>query len=73
MLIVTRRTGDSLMIDDDVVVTVLGVKGDQVRVGVNAPLSKAVHREELFRKIKAQPTVRFRPPSRRTPGSRCLD
>ena len=51
MLILTRRVGESLMIGDDVVVTVLGVKGNQVRVGVNAPKEVAVHREEIYSRI----------------------
>ncbi|MGA0151735.1 MAG: carbon storage regulator CsrA, partial [Luminiphilus sp.] len=46
MLILTRRVGESLMVGDDVTITVLGVKGNQVRVGVNAPKDVAVHREE---------------------------
>jgi carbon storage regulator len=65
MLILSRRTGESLMVDDDVVVTVLGVKGNQVRLGVNAPRDKAVHREEVFKKISSGRTGRFRPPKRR--------
>ena len=48
MLILTRRVGESLMIGDNVTVTVLGVKGNQVRIGVNAPRDVAVHREEIF-------------------------
>ena len=52
MLILSRRTGESLMIGDEVIVTVLGVKGNQVRIGVNAPREKAVHREEIFQKVK---------------------
>jgi len=52
MLILTRRVGESLMIEDDVTVTVLGVKGNQVRIGVNAPRNKAVHREEIYRRLQ---------------------
>jgi len=52
MLILTRRVGESVMIGDNVTVTVLGVKGNQVRLGVNAPRDVAVHREEIFEKIK---------------------
>jgi carbon storage regulator len=52
MLILTRRVGEALMIGSDVTVTVLGVKGNQVRIGVNAPKDVAVHREEIFEKIK---------------------
>ncbi len=54
MLILTRRVGESLMIGDDVIVTVLGVKGNQVRIGVNAPKEVAVHREEIYEKIQAE-------------------
>ena len=52
MLILTRRVGETLMIGDDVSVTVLGVKGNQVRIGVNAPREVAVHREEIYERIK---------------------
>ena len=53
MLILTRRVGESVVIGEDVVVTVLGVKGNQVRVGINAPKTVAVHREEIFERIKS--------------------
>ncbi len=52
MLIVTRRVGETVMIGDDITVTELGVKGNQVRVGVKAPRDVAVHREEIFERIK---------------------
>jgi carbon storage regulator len=52
MLILTRRVGESLMIGEEVTVTVLGVKGNQVRIGVNAPRDVAVHREEIFNRIQ---------------------
>ena len=52
MLILTRRVGESLMIGDDVTITVLGVKGNQVRIGVNAPKEVAVHREEILNRIE---------------------
>ncbi|MAT91205.1 MAG: carbon storage regulator [Halioglobus sp.] len=52
MLILTRRVGESLMVGDDITVTVLGVKGNQVRIGVNAPRDVAVHREEIYTRIK---------------------
>ncbi len=54
MLILTRRIGETLKIGDDIDVTVLGVKGNQVRIGVSAPQSVAVHREEIWRKIKEE-------------------
>lgn len=54
MLILTRRVGETVVIGDDVTVTVLGVKGNQVRLGVNAPKEIAVHREEIFERIKRE-------------------
>ena len=54
MLILTRRGGETLMVGDDVTVTVLGVKGNQVRVGVNAPREVSVHREEIYMRIQAE-------------------
>ena len=54
MLILTRRVGETVMIGEDITVTVLGVKGNQVRVGVNAPRNVAVHREEIFERIKRE-------------------
>jgi carbon storage regulator len=54
MLILTRRVGETVVIGDDVTVTVLGVKGNQVRLGVNAPKEIAVHRQEIFERIQKE-------------------
>ncbi|MBE65190.1 MAG: carbon storage regulator [Gammaproteobacteria bacterium] len=54
MLILTRRIGETLMVGDDVTITVLGVKGNQVRIGVNAPKDVAVHREEIYQRIQKE-------------------
>ncbi|NUF48304.1 MULTISPECIES: carbon storage regulator CsrA [unclassified Gilliamella] len=51
MLILTRRVGETLIIGDDVVITILGVKGNQVRIGINAPKEVSIHREEIYNKI----------------------
>ena len=53
-MILTRRVGETLMVGDDVTVTVLGVKGNQVRIGVNAPKDVAVHREEIYERIRKE-------------------
>lgn len=54
MLILTRRVGETLMIGDEVSVTVLGIKGNQVRIGVKAPKDVSVHREEIFDRIRIE-------------------
>lgn len=76
MLILTRRVGETVMIGDEVTITVLGVKGNQVRIGINAPKNVAVHREEIYERIKreqrtvtgngnteSQPVPSFAPPN----------
>tara|TARA_A100001015_G_C15044116_1_gene742153 strand:- start:1665 stop:1838 length:174 start_codon:yes stop_codon:yes gene_type:complete len=56
MLILTRKIGETVMIGEEVTVTVLGVKGNQVRLGINAPKNVTVHREEIFVRIKGEDT-----------------
>jgi len=65
MLILTRRVGETVMIGNEVTVTVLGVKGNQVRIGVNAPKDVAVHREEIYDRIKREEGY----PATQTPGT----
>lgn len=66
MLILTRRVGETVCIGDDVTVTVLGVKGSQVRVGINAPKQVTVHREEIYRRIQLEERW---PDDKKKPGS----
>ena len=54
MLILTRRVGETIMVGDEVKVTVLAVKGNQIRIGINAPQEIAVHREEIYNRIQAE-------------------
>jgi carbon storage regulator len=54
MLILTRRVGETVVIGDEVTVTVLGIKGNQVRIGVKAPKNVTVHREEIFERIRVE-------------------
>ena len=63
MLILTRRVGETVMIGDEVTVTVLGVKGNQVRLGVNAPKHVAVHREEIYERIQREKEGGGAPPA----------
>lgn len=58
MLILTRRAGEAVMIGSDVTITVLGVKGNQVRIGINAPKDVAVHREEIFDRIQSEKSAK---------------
>jgi carbon storage regulator len=68
MLILTRRVGETLMIGDSVTVTVLGVKGNQVRVGITAPKDVAVHREEIFQRIGREAAAQSSDKSSDDPG-----
>jgi carbon storage regulator len=54
MLILSRRVGETIMIGDNVTVTVLGVQGNQIRIGINAPSDVSVHREEIYKRIEAE-------------------
>jgi carbon storage regulator len=54
MLILTRRIGETLVIGDDVFLTVLGIKGNQVRIGINAPKDISIHREEIYLRIEKE-------------------
>lgn len=57
MLILTRRIGETLIVGDDIAVTILGVKGSQVRVGINAPIDTPVHREEIYLRIQGEDEI----------------
>ena len=57
MLILTRKIGESLMINDNIIITILGIKGTQIRIGINAPKEIIVHREEIYKKLKIKKNI----------------
>ena len=72
MLILTRRVGETVMVGDDVTVTVLGVKGNQVRWGISAPKRVAVHREEIYERIKHEGSTKTADSSKSVADQECL-
>jgi len=70
MLILTRRVGETLKVGNDVDVTVLGVKGNQIRIGIKAPKNVAVHREEIFERIQREAALAQRTEPARAPSAK---
>ena len=71
MLILTRRVGESLVVGDSVTVTVLGVKGNQVRVGIDAPRTVTVHRQEIYERIRGRKPTQPPEPTRKESTDTC--